>query len=175
MASIQILITDALVALAIELLSFGLWEPSATQSLAPQLIRISHSQKLELYKVGPPTVLTVVDVFVKNPSESELIYDVIMWISFGFSGRSELTYEWCETFLLVFRVGHGSSSLMWMNCWTPCWSSQSLPKSATWNPDWINVSWAQRKIESFYYYFFPLMMREIEWIGAPKSTNSTIK
>lgn len=78
MASIQILITDALVALAMELLSFGLWEPSATQSLAPQLIRISHSQKLELYKVGPPTVLTVVDVFVKNPSESELIYDVIM-------------------------------------------------------------------------------------------------
>lgn len=78
MASIQILITDALVALAIELLSFGLWEPSATQSLAPQLIRISYSQKLELYKVGPPTVLTAVDVFVKNPSESELIYDVIM-------------------------------------------------------------------------------------------------
>ena len=38
--------------------------------------------------MGPPTVLTVVDVIVKNPSESELLYDVIMWISFGFSGRS---------------------------------------------------------------------------------------
>ena len=122
MASIQILITDALVALAIELLSFGLWEPSATQSSAPQLIRISHSQKLELYKVGPPTSHGG-GCFCKKSIRirTNLWCNYVNFFWFFGSVRTNLWMMW--DFPFGFPGRSWIIMMMWMNCWTPCWSS----------------------------------------------------
>lgn len=142
-ASIQILITDSSVALAIELLSFGLWEPSTTKSLAPRLIRISHSQNVELYsthgggcyckksiRIRTNLWCAYVNFFLFFGSVRTNLW--MMWISFWLSGRSCII-------------------MMWMNCWTPCWSSQltSLPKGATWNVNELTCLGPNEKLRAF--------------------------
>lgn len=147
-ASIQILITDSSVALAIELLSFGLWEPSTTKSLAPRLIRISHSQNVELYsthgggcyckksiRVRTNLWCAYVNFFLFFGSVRTNLW--MMWISFWFFGSIMNHHDVNELLnSMLILTTHKSS------------------KGCNVEREWINVSWAQRKIESFYCYFF---------------------
>lgn len=132
-ASIQILITDSSVAIAIELLSFGLWEPSTTKSLAPRLIRISHSQNVELYsthgggcyckksiRVRTNLWCAYVNFFLFFGSVRTNLW--MMWISFWFFGSVMNHHDdWCEWIVELHVDPHNSQVFQrvqrgtWMN------------------------------------------------------------